>query len=198
MRSDIKTGNPFPDYELPNHKGEKQKLSELQGKDPMALVLARGGFCPKEHLQQVWMAQMQAEVKVGYCKFVTISTDSLLESMEWRDRLGAHWPFLSDEERIIQQDLEIQEYTDPVHNPMIPYTIILEPGLLIYKIYNGYWYWGRPTPEEVRQDFRALTKKCRPDWDISAPGIREKWEQGQKELFYPYQNEEESSFFRNS
>jgi hypothetical protein len=28
---------------------------------------------------------------------------------------------------------------------MIPYTIVLEPGLVIYQIYNGYWFFGRPT-----------------------------------------------------
>lgn len=78
--------------------------------------------------------------------------------MEWRTRLGAHWPFLCDEERIIQQEFDIQEYTDPKHDPMIPHTIILEPGLKIYKIYNGYWYWGRPTPEEIRQDFRSISE----------------------------------------
>lgn len=186
MRKDIKEGALFPDYELPDHTGNRQRLSKLQGNNPMALMLARGGYCPKEHLQHVWLAQMQTEVKVGYCRLVTISTDSQLESMEWRDRLGAHWPFLSDEERKVQQDLEIREYTDPQHNPMIPYTILLEPGLRVYKIYNGYWYWGRPTPEDIRQDFRALTKKCRPDWDITAPGLQGKWEKGEKESFYPY------------
>ena len=50
---------------------------------------------------------------------------------------------------------------------MIPHTIVLEPGLVIYKIYNGYWFFGRPTLEELRQDLRAVTKKCRPDWDIT-------------------------------
>lgn len=29
-------------------------------------------------------------------------------------------------ERIVQEDLDIREYTDPEHNPMIPYTLILE------------------------------------------------------------------------
>ena len=189
MRSDIQKGAKFPDYELPDQGGEKRKLSELQGRDPVALMLARGGYCPKEDLQHQWLAAMQREIKVSYCRLITISTDSKMESKEWRTRLGAHWPFLSDEERIIQQDLNIQEYTDPVHNPMIPYTILLEPGLVVYKIYNGYWYWGRPTPEELRQDFRELSKKCRPDWDIADPRLKEKWQQGDKSSFYPYKEE---------
>ncbi len=152
----------------------------------MALVLARGGYCPKEHLQHVWMAAMEAELEVGYCRFITLSTDPVLASKEWRQRLGAHWPFLSDEERIVQQDLDIVEYTDPEHDPMIPHTILLEPGRVVYKIYRGYWYWGRPTPEEIRQDFRAISEKCRPDWDLSARGLREAWENGDRSRFFPY------------
>src|SRR4051794_38927779 len=163
MRADIVPGAQFPNYELPDQTGTPRRLSDLQGGDPLALTLARGGYCPKEHLQHTWMAALEPEVSVGYCRFITISTDSVLESQEWRQRLEAHWPFLSDERRVVQRDLEIVEYTDPAHNPMLPHTILLEPGLVVYKIYNGYWYWGRPTPEELRQDFRAISQKCRPD-----------------------------------
>lgn len=186
MRSDIVPGASFPDYSLPDHGGKTRRLSELQGDDPLALMLARGGYCPKEHLQHAWMAAMEAEIDVSYCRLVTISTDGLLASMEWRQRLDAHWPFLSDEGRIIQRDLDIVEYTDPEHNPMIPYTVLLEPGLVMYKIYNGYWYWGRPTPEELRQDFRALSMKCRPDWDLSTQGLKERWDKGDRSVFFPY------------
>jgi hypothetical protein len=35
---------------------------------------------------------------------------------------------------------------------MIPHTFVLEPGLKIFKIYNGYWYWGRPTITELHMD----------------------------------------------
>jgi hypothetical protein len=69
---------------------------------------------------------------------------------------------------------------------MIPHTLVLEPGLVIYKIYMGYWFFGRPTMEELRQDLRAVLKKCRPDWDITTPELKAAWAQGRKELFYPY------------
>jgi hypothetical protein len=93
---------------------------------------------------------------------------------------------LSDAGRIVQKDLDIPEYTDPTYNPMIPHTIVLEPGLIIFKIYNGYWYFGRPTIEELRQDLRAVLKKCRPDWDITSPELKEAWKRGEKDRFYPY------------
>jgi peroxiredoxin len=44
MRSDIAPGGVFPDYELPDHASVRRRLSELQGDDPMVLLLARGHY----------------------------------------------------------------------------------------------------------------------------------------------------------
>ena len=33
---------------------------------------------------------------------------------------------------------------------------------------------------------RAVTRKCRPDWDITSPELKAAWQAGGKELFYPY------------
>src|SRR4051794_24700004 len=186
MRSDVAPGGTFPDYSLSDHRGTHRTLSELQRGDPMVLVLSRGGFCPKERRQHEGLVQLHHEMQVGYCRLVTISTDNLLETNEYRSGVGAHWTFLSDPGRKVQEDLDIAEYTDPTHNPMIPHTIVLEPGLVVFKIYDGYWFFGRPTVEELRQDLRSVLKKCRPDWDITRPEIRAAWERGEKERFYPY------------
>jgi len=186
MRSDIVPGAKFPDCELSDHSGKHRKLSELQGPDPMILVLGRGGYCPKDRRQAEGLVQLHHELEVGYCRLVTITTDNITDTNEYRTGVGAHWPFLSDARRIVQKELDIAEYTDPDHNPMIPHTIVLEPGLVIYKIYMGYWFFGRPTVEDLRQDLRAVTKKCRPDWDITKPELKAAWAQGRKELFYPY------------
>src|SRR5215472_4950316 len=132
MRSDIVPGAVFPDYELSDHTAKRRKLSELQGQDPMVLVLSRGSFCPKDRRQAEGLVQLHRELEVAYCKMVTISTDNITETSEYRSGVGAHWPFLSDAGRIVQKDLDIAEYTDPLHNPMIPHVIILEPGLVIY------------------------------------------------------------------
>jgi hypothetical protein len=47
-------------------------------------------------------------------------------------------------------------------------------------------YFGRPTLEDLWQNLRAVTKKCRPAWDITTPELRAALQQGHKELFYPY------------
>jgi hypothetical protein len=47
MRADIVPEGIFLDYELSDQTAKRRKLSELQGQDPMILVLSRGGFCTK-------------------------------------------------------------------------------------------------------------------------------------------------------
>src|SRR5258706_5755029 len=183
MRANIVAGAVFPDYELTDHTGERRKLSDLQGPDPMILVLSRGGFCPRDQRQAEGLVQLYREMEVGYSRLVTISTDNLLATNDYRSGVGAHWTFLSDAGRKVQKDLDIAEYTDPEHDPMIPHVIVLEPGLVIFKIYDGYWFFGRPTIEELRQDLRAVLKKCRPDWDITTPELKAAWERGKHDRF---------------
>jgi peroxiredoxin len=186
MRADIAPGAVFPDYELTDHTGKRRKLSDLQGPDPMILVLSRGGFCPKARRHAEVLVELDREMEVGYCCLVTISTDTLMETNEYRTGIGAHRAFLSDAGRKVQKDLEIADFTGPTHDPMIPHTIVLEPGLVVFKIYSGYWYFARPTTEELRQDLRAISRKIRPDWDITRPEMKAAWEWDEKDRFYPY------------
>jgi peroxiredoxin len=184
LRSDIIPGGTFPDYELPDHENTPRRLSELQAADPMILTLARGHYCPKEHQQHLELAANYPKLGVAYTKIVTISSDDHHTSQEFRASVGAQWPFLSDPERTVQRDLDIQEYTDPEHDPMIPYTLVLRPGLVIHSIYNGYWFWGRPSFTDLWHDLRIVTSEIRPDWDLSAPGLRERWEAGDLSPFH--------------
>ena len=109
MRSDVIPGAVFPDYELSDHTARRRKLSDLQREDAMVLVLARGGYCPRDRRQHEGLLQLERELEVGYCRV-----------------------------------------------------------------------------EELRQDLRAVTRKCRPDWDISRPELVAAWKEGRKELFHPY------------
>jgi len=184
MRADIVPGAVFPDYQLPDHTETLRKLSELQGADPLILTLSRGHYCPKEHQQHRELVEFYPKIAVAYTQIVTISTDEHHTLQEFRASLGAQWTFLSDPGRTIQKDLSIQEYTDPEHNPMIPYTLVLKPGLVIHQIYNSYWFWGRPSTAELWQDLRAVTSEIRPDWDLSKPGLREAWDTGDYSRFH--------------
>ena len=184
MRPDIRPGGIFPDYALPDHTGTVRKLSELQGRDPLILTLARGNYCPKEHQQHLELAANYPKVAVAYTQIATITTDDHHTLQEFRASVGAQWTFLSDPGRTVQQDLDIAEYTDPEHNPMIPHTLVLKPGLVVHSVYNGYWFWGRPSFYDLWHDLRAATAEIRPDWDLSTPGLREAWDAGDYSKFH--------------
>ena len=124
MRSDISVGANFPDYQLEDQSGVPRRLSELQGGNPMVLHLSRGSYDPKEHRFLRNLVDSYPEFRVAYTRLVVVSTDNPLNLNEFRDSLGALWPFLGDPERTVQRDLDIEEFTDP-HNPMIPHTFVL-------------------------------------------------------------------------
>jgi peroxiredoxin len=184
MRSDIIPGGVFPDYALPDQTGAVRMLSEIQGRDPMILLLARGSYCPKERQQHLELAEFQSKIAVACTQVVTITTDRRPAVQQFRASVGAQWTFLSDPERIVQKDLQIREYTDPENDPMIPHTLVLKPGLVVHSLYNGYWFWGRPSVYDLWHDLRAAMAEIRPDWDLSTPGLAEAWAAGDWLLFH--------------
>jgi peroxiredoxin len=103
MRADIAPAAVFPNYQLTDHRGKHRKLSDLQGPDPMILVLSRGGFGPKDRRQAEGLVELHLEMEVGYYRLLSISTDNLATTNEYRTGVGAHWTFLSDAGRKVQR-----------------------------------------------------------------------------------------------
>ncbi|HEX7369411.1 MAG TPA: peroxiredoxin-like family protein [Rhodanobacteraceae bacterium] len=187
MNDKFKVGNTFPDFELPDHTKTPRKLSSLQGEqDPMLVVLIRGFFCPKDRQQLQALTQFYPQLVVGSCHLVVITTDDWHTTNNLRQQLGASYPFLYDEQNRVRDELDILEYTDTEHEPMIPHTILLGPSLRIHRVWNGYYYWGRPSIAELHQELRVLTQRIRADWDLSDPELKRKWDAGDKSSFYPY------------
>ncbi|HMD56485.1 MAG TPA: redoxin domain-containing protein [Solirubrobacteraceae bacterium] len=183
MRSGIRAGAQFPDFHLADQDGIEHALSQLQGSNPMVLHLARGSFDPKEHRFLSHLVDAYVDFRVGYTRLVVISPEGQLEINEFRDSVGAEFPFLADPQRTVRDALEIVEFTDPIHDPMIPHTFVLAPQLRIYSVYNGYWYWGRPTMDELHRDLREVLRDVRPDFELGVPGLREAWDRGEREQF---------------
>ena len=50
------------------------------------------------------------------------------------------------------------------------------------SIYNGYWYWGRPTMHELHVDLRASSRKSGRNL-IWAHQLREAWDRGDRDIF---------------
>jgi peroxiredoxin len=155
----------FPDCELIDHSGNRRRLLDLVAGDPAVLQFYRGWWCPKEQAFFRRLVAFQNEVEVAYARVISVSVDPPEVSAAFRAGLGARWTFLSDADRSVQASLGLRETTDTVHDPYVPAVFTLFPDLTIHRSYNGYWFWGRPTLEELRTDMRSITQAIRSDWE---------------------------------
>jgi peroxiredoxin len=117
---------------------------------------------------------MQDELAVNYCHLAVVSTDPPEVTAAFRAGLGATFTFLSDHDRRAITELDIVEITAPgfKHGHVaVPYTFSLLPDLTIHRVYDGWWYVGRPTVEELRQDLRAMLQLCRTDYSYEGPSV---------------------------
>jgi len=108
--------------------------------------------------------EFQKELAINYCKLAVVSVDPPEVNGALRTGLEATFPFLSDQERKVVQALDMTETSKSRGVTAMPHTFSLMPDLTIHNIYNGYWYVGRPTLEELRMDLRAMMRKLRPDF----------------------------------
>jgi peroxiredoxin len=117
-----------------------------------------------------YVADLQPELAVNYCKLVVVWTDNPASTRAARQELGAAFPFLCDHERNVIVALDIVDTTDANHPRIaIPYAFVLDAERVILKIYNGWWYVGRPTVEELRMDLRALMSQRQGWWYENTP-----------------------------
>lgn len=165
--ADFVAGARFPDLNLVDHAGNDRCLTELAADDPVVLQFYRGWWCPKEQAFFRRMLPLQDEAEVAYSRIVSVSVDPPAVEAAFRAGLGARWTFLSDEDRRWQERLGLIESTDTSHRPYLPAVFTLFPDLTIHRSYNGYWFWGRPSNEELRQDLRAISRKLRSDWEVA-------------------------------
>ena len=169
MTTNLRVGDVFPDFELLDHRKKPRRLSGYIKPSPMddklgftdgyplILIFGRGFFCPRDQQHMRQLVQFQSELAVNFGKLVTVSTDAPLTGAAFRAGLGAEWPFLSDEKREVIERIGILDETEGEYAYVSqPYTFVLRPDLTIYKIYDGWFFVGRPTLEELRQDLREV------------------------------------------
>ena len=176
MSKGLTPGQTFPDFELRDDSGVSRRLSELQGDNAMILMLGRGEHCPRERQHQREMLKIYEWCAVAFTELVTILPNDLHETNKLRISTGAHWTYLADEELEVQSALDIREYTDTHHDATVPHTLVLAPGLVIDKVYVGYWFWGRPTPYQLWEDLQDLHRRIKADFDPTTEEARASWE----------------------
>ena len=180
MTTNLQLNDQFPDIALPNHQNELTRLSHftqpglldkhlgfLDGY-PLILVFYRGFFCPRDQQQMRQLVEFQHELAVNYGKLVAVSVDPPLVQAAFRAGLGARWTFLSDEQRTVIKQINILDETEGEYAYRAqPYTFVLRPDLGVHAIYNGWYFVGRPTSEELRHDLRTIME-TRSDYHYEA------------------------------
>jgi hypothetical protein len=119
------------------------------------------------------LVSMQEAIQREYGAIVAVTVDEPYVNGALRAGLGADFPFLSDQERDVARELDLLELTDRKHVPYLPFTFVLDSRLHIHGVWCGFWYWGNPTPEELRQALREITRREQPTFDPQAV-----WEDG--------------------
>jgi cold shock CspA family protein/peroxiredoxin len=169
MTTNLHVNDQFPDIALPNQQNEMTQLSHVTKPSlldthlgfldgyPLILVFFRGFFCPRDQQQMRQLVEFQHELRVNYGKLVVVSADPPLVQAAFRAGLGAQWTFLSDEQRTIIKQINILDETEGEYAYRAqPYTFVLRPDLGIHAIYNGWYFVGRPTNEELRHDLLTI------------------------------------------
>src|SRR5439155_20705214 len=169
MTTNLQVNDQFPDIALPNHQNELTRRSHFTKPSlldkhlgfvdgyPLILVFFRGFFCPRDQQQMRQFVEFQHELAVNYGKLAAVSADPPLVQAAFRAGLGAQWIFLSDEQRQVIKQINILDTTEGEYAYRAqPYTFVLRPDLTIHSIYNGWFFVGRPTLDELRHDLRGI------------------------------------------
>jgi len=140
-----------------------------------------GSFCPKDRRQAELLVQLHRELEVSYCRLVTISTDVVgNQRISHRRRRTLDVP--ADADASFRRT-SISPSTRMRAQSMIPHTIILEPGLVVFKIYNGYWFLARTTHQRrIATRPASRNHEMSPDWDITIADQKAAWARGEKTL----------------
>jgi peroxiredoxin len=186
MSKNLEPGTTIPDFQLPDENGELHRLSELQGENILVVHLSRGEHCPRERQHHRELLRFHERCSVAFTELVSILPNTGHDVLRLKISTGAHWTFLSDERLEVQRHFDINEYTDTHHdNAGVPHTLVLGPGLVVDKVYVGYWFWGRPSPEQLWVDLQDLTRRIKADYDPTTPEARAAWEESQAAVAAP-------------
>jgi peroxiredoxin len=176
MSMNLEPGTTIPDFELPDENGALHRLSELQGDNVLVLHLSRGEHCPRERQHHRELLAFHEWCAVAFTELVSVLPNDLHDVYRLKISTGASWTFLSDADLDVQRHFDIGEYTDTHHDyATVPHTLILSPRLRIEKVYVGYWFWGRPSNDQLWADLQEIHMRLKADFDPTTPEAREAW-----------------------
>jgi len=144
----------------------------MQGPHPMVLFLSRGGFCPKDRRQAEGLVHSNRELEYPMPHRHPSATDNITERMTIA--VASTPTAISLRRRPHRQKDSTSPNTGSSPQSHDPHVIVLEPGLVVYKIYTALVLGRPPTPtvEALSQDLRAGNKKCAHDLGHHHPELK--------------------------
>ena len=129
-------------------------------------MLGRGEHCPRERQHQKLMVPFHEMCPVAFTELVTILPGELHDYVQDANRHrraldvpGRRRPRAADP---CSKSANTRTSTTPPTT--VPHTLVLAPGLVIDKVYVGYWFWGRPSPNQLWEDLQDLHRRIKPDF----------------------------------
>ena len=111
MREDLVPGNPFPDLRCPTHGGGSSRLARSRGASRSCSRSSEAGGAPRSRSARATSSRFRTSSSVSSAGSRRSRWTSRT-SPAFRAGLGADFPFLTDEDRSVAEELDLLELTD--------------------------------------------------------------------------------------
>ena len=148
----VKTGQPMPDFSLPDGEGKSVSLMQFRGKAPVMLLFYRGDWCPFCISQLNDLQNLLPALEEFGVQLLAISPDTVATTQNTARRFGQNYIFLSDEDRSLIDTLGIKNNKNLPHPAIF---IVDQKGILRWYYANSD-YKTRPTSDQMKIILKQL------------------------------------------
>ncbi|WP_396596668.1 peroxiredoxin-like family protein [Dokdonia sp. R86516] len=103
----VKTGDQFPDFELPNAQGETVSLSEQLQKGKVVLTFYRGGWCPYCNLELKAFQEVLPQIKEKGATLIAITPETPDNSLSTKEKNQLDFEVLTSENNELARSLNL-------------------------------------------------------------------------------------------
>lgn len=103
----VKTGDQFPDFELPNAQGETVSLSEQLQKGKIVLIFYRGGWCPYCNLELKAFQEVLPQIKEKGATLIAITPETPDNSLSTKEKNQLDFEVLTSENNELARSLNL-------------------------------------------------------------------------------------------
>jgi len=102
-----KKGDVFPDFKLPNAKGEEVALSNILEKGKAVITFYRGGWCPYCNLELKAFQNVLPEIKEKNATLIAITPETPDNTLSTQEKNELEFEVLSSENNGLARDLNL-------------------------------------------------------------------------------------------